>query len=194
MFVSRDVTFREDVFPFNKDTESAAYLKPLPVSMPSSTSRDYDYEFDYDFGTVGTSHDDASQSDFPSQYDNPHVNSENSGEPDASENTSTSALSEVPVRRSTRIKKPSVWLHPYTSYLVKSEPSTMSAVIDQEVQPDSSCFMTSVTTTVDPTSYKQAVKFAHWVEAMNVELEALERNGTWMITTLPPGKVAIQCR
>ena len=35
--------------------------------------------------------------------------------------------------------------------------------------------MTAVTTNVDPTSFKQAVKCQHWVEAMNCELEALER-------------------
>jgi len=29
---------------------------------------------------------------------------------------------------------------------------------------------------------------------MNVELQALERNDTWMLTKLPPGKRAIGCK
>lgn len=29
---------------------------------------------------------------------------------------------------------------------------------------------------------------------MNVELESLESNNTWEVTTLPPGKVAIGCK
>lgn len=38
------------------------------------------------------------------------------------------------------------------------------------------------------------MKHAHWVKAMNTELDALERNGTWLITPLPPGKTVIGCK
>nr|KYP51592.1 Copia protein [Cajanus cajan] len=40
----------------------------------------------------------------------------------------------------------------------------------------------------------QDVSHTHWQEAMKSELDALEANNTWSITTLPPGKQAIGCR
>lgn len=46
----------------------------------------------------------------------------------------------------------------------------------------------------DPCSYKQASKDARWVTAMQHELDALELNKTWELTTLPAGKKAIDSK
>ncbi|XP_074293776.1 uncharacterized protein LOC141620932 [Silene latifolia] len=43
----------------------------------------------------------------------------------------------------------------------------------------------------EPSSYAQAKDDPNWQEAMNKELQALEDNHTWILTTLPPGKKAI---
>ncbi|KAL0307924.1 UNVERIFIED_CONTAM: hypothetical protein Sangu_3002700 [Sesamum angustifolium] len=43
----------------------------------------------------------------------------------------------------------------------------------------------------EPHNYKQAVEGPKWGETMNQELLALEKNDTWAITPLPPGKKAI---
>lgn len=43
----------------------------------------------------------------------------------------------------------------------------------------------------EPSSYNQAMQDTQWVDAMDNELEALEKNGTWELTTLPEGKTAI---
>ena len=40
-------------------------------------------------------------------------------------------------------------------------------------------------------SFKEAIKDLQWCKAMNLELRALENNGTWELTLLPPGKKAI---
>lgn len=53
------------------------------------------------------------------------------------------------------------------------------------------CLLSSVTNDSPPTTYKQAIFSHHWVNAMNNELDALELNNTWEITTLPEGKTAI---
>lgn len=43
----------------------------------------------------------------------------------------------------------------------------------------------------EPTSYNEASKDPQWVEAMHNEIDALNRNKTWKIVTLPKGKRAI---
>nr|GFD28814.1 cysteine-rich RLK (receptor-like protein kinase) 8 [Tanacetum cinerariifolium] len=40
-------------------------------------------------------------------------------------------------------------------------------------------------------NFKEAVADPGWCSAMDAELEALEENGTWELTSLPPGKKAI---
>ena len=49
------------------------------------------------------------------------------------------------------------------------------------------CYQASLTVTADPTDFSKALQRDHWVKAMNVELEALEKNQTWEIVPLPPG-------
>ncbi|KAL0340416.1 UNVERIFIED_CONTAM: Retrovirus-related Pol polyprotein from transposon RE2 [Sesamum radiatum] len=46
----------------------------------------------------------------------------------------------------------------------------------------------------EPRTYYQASKDDKWVEAMNQELTALEKNDTWDLVELPPGKKAIGSR
>ncbi|KAL0350510.1 UNVERIFIED_CONTAM: Retrovirus-related Pol polyprotein from transposon RE2 [Sesamum radiatum] len=45
--------------------------------------------------------------------------------------------------------------------------------------------------TQEPRSYPEASKDARWVAAMNDELSALDKNETWELVPLPPGKRAI---
>lgn len=40
----------------------------------------------------------------------------------------------------------------------------------------------------EPESYSQASKEKEWVKAMEVELSAIERNKTWELVRLPPGR------
>ncbi|GKA52735.1 putative RNA-directed DNA polymerase [Tanacetum coccineum] len=42
-----------------------------------------------------------------------------------------------------------------------------------------------------PKTFDEASKDIRWVEAMNLEMEALNRNGTWVITELPVGRKPI---
>ncbi|GJT96324.1 putative RNA-directed DNA polymerase [Tanacetum coccineum] len=44
---------------------------------------------------------------------------------------------------------------------------------------------------VEPKSFDEASKDIRWVEAMNLEMEALNRNGTWVVTDLPVGRKSI---
>nr|XP_017228665.1 PREDICTED: uncharacterized protein LOC108203964 [Daucus carota subsp. sativus] len=46
----------------------------------------------------------------------------------------------------------------------------------------------------EPSTYKQVVQDSNWCTAMQTEINALEANNTWVITTLPPDKHAAGCK
>ncbi|KAL0358031.1 UNVERIFIED_CONTAM: Retrovirus-related Pol polyprotein from transposon TNT 1-94 [Sesamum calycinum] len=50
-------------------------------------------------------------------------------------------------------------------------------------------FVAQVSSVQEPKSFLQASKDTHWVATMNLELQALEQNGTWELTSLPPDKL-----
>ena len=45
-----------------------------------------------------------------------------------------------------------------------------------------------------PTSVQEALKDDNWIQAMNEEMSALERNETWKIVERPKDKKAVGCR
>lgn len=60
--------------------------------------------------------------------------------------------------------------------------------------PPHSSFMTNMFTIKEPCSYHQAKQDINWIHAMNKELEALEKNDTGQLTSLPKGKKSISCK
>ena len=52
----------------------------------------------------------------------------------------------------------------------------------------------SVSSHYEPQFYHQAIPFAHWREAMSVELSTMESNNTWTVVPLPVGKRSISFR
>lgn len=46
----------------------------------------------------------------------------------------------------------------------------------------------------EPSSYYEVVTQPDWVYVMRKELQVLEENNTWEITSPPPGRKAIGCR
>lgn len=46
----------------------------------------------------------------------------------------------------------------------------------------------------EPTNFSQAMKKAEWRKAMRAEMDAVETNGTWELTTLPKGRKAIDLK
>ncbi|XP_074303040.1 uncharacterized protein LOC141637462 [Silene latifolia] len=58
----------------------------------------------------------------------------------------------------------------------------------------SDSFLAAIDETREPKNYREAAGHPKWQEAMYKEIDALERNGTWEIVSLPPGKKPIGCR
>ncbi|KAL0423514.1 UNVERIFIED_CONTAM: Retrovirus-related Pol polyprotein from transposon RE1 [Sesamum radiatum] len=55
-------------------------------------------------------------------------------------------------------------------------------------------FIAVLSTLQEPHSYKQAQHSIEWVHAMQEELQALEHNKTWELSSLPPYKKPIGCK
>ncbi|XP_052482955.1 uncharacterized mitochondrial protein AtMg00820-like [Gossypium raimondii] len=73
--------------------------------------------------------------------------------------------------------------YPITNYLTLSHFS-----------PKHRAFLANLTTQTEPKSYEEAALHPHWQKAMDIELQALERNHTWSIVSLPTGQKPIGCR
>ncbi|GKA04083.1 ribonuclease H-like domain-containing protein [Tanacetum coccineum] len=56
------------------------------------------------------------------------------------------------------------------------------------------CFATNLNKTFEPKTFHEACNNKEWITAMNTEMEALNRNETWEITLLPPGRKPIGCK
>ncbi|GJX88637.1 reverse transcriptase domain-containing protein [Tanacetum coccineum] len=55
-------------------------------------------------------------------------------------------------------------------------------------------FSTNMNKIYEPRTYTEAYKDSRWIEAINLEMEALNRNGTWSVTELPNNRKAIRCK
>lgn len=55
-------------------------------------------------------------------------------------------------------------------------------------------FLTGITTGHEPATFAEAVKDEGWRRTMQIEVDALEKNNTWTVETLPPGKKAIESK
>ncbi|CAA7030657.1 unnamed protein product [Microthlaspi erraticum] len=84
-------------------------------------------------------------------------------------------------------KEPSVSLlgtaHPLSAYLSYDKLSLEYRLF---------CF--SILAEKEPQAFKEAVKVQHWLDAMNLELDALVSTKTWVIYSLPEDKHAIGCK
>ncbi|GKC47894.1 putative RNA-directed DNA polymerase [Tanacetum coccineum] len=55
-------------------------------------------------------------------------------------------------------------------------------------------FVTNLNKAIEPKSYKDASTDPRWIDAMNKEMEALNRNNTWEICDFPKGRRPITCK
>lgn len=112
--------------------------------------------------------------------------------------------------RGCRVKYPSTRLQDYVTNTVhKLSPSPCSSaqshasgapypithyVNCEKISLPNKHFLAAISAEKEPLYFHEAVKDARWRDAMQTEIEALERNHTWSIQKLPHGKKALGCK
>jgi transposase InsO family protein len=64
----------------------------------------------------------------------------------------------------------------------------------KKFSPSHRSFLVSLNTIVIPTTLSEALSNEKWKQAMNAEMEALEKNKTWELVKLPAGKKPVGCK
>lgn len=128
------------------------------------------------------------------------ANSSHSPETDLNPGITPSVSSTHPlVRRSDRNRNQPPWMSDFivnqilATDLPSSYPSS-SLMSSLEFSTAHINFLGKLSGITEPQTYTEASKSPKWVEAMNAELEALERNQTWELTSLPRDKKPIGSR
>jgi len=115
------------------------------------------------------------------------------------------------IRKYSRVLKPRAYLEAYHCNLLSNTihppflPASSSSA-ESCKYPLSSClsyqhlssahkhFALSLSSSLEPTNYDDAMCLKNWKNAVKVELEALNKNNTWKLTSLPAHKKAIGCK
>ncbi|GJV76542.1 ribonuclease H-like domain-containing protein [Tanacetum coccineum] len=116
-----------------------------------------------------------------------NVTSEGNGQTNQNGEGPSNVLGTSPVlRRSTRQK---VMPIKYNDYVVSSHAKygLEKYVSYANLFRRNFCFSTTLNKSIEPKSFQEASQNPKWIEAMNLEMEALHKNNTYILTDLPPG-------
>ncbi|KAL2252609.1 UNVERIFIED_CONTAM: Retrovirus-related Pol polyprotein from transposon RE1 [Sesamum indicum] len=168
IIVSIDVTFHENTFPY-----IGLQNDPISCCLPQ-------VDAGIDEKTIDST---ETNTDIDGNF-----NTEDSHE---EENTKTAANHNEVLRRSTRITSRPARLEDY----ICSNISEHTHIPIKSPSPSThACFVSACCLPQEPKTYAEAIKKEEWRNAMNTELEALEKNQTWEITKLPKHKRVIGCK
>ncbi|GJV80576.1 ribosome-inactivating protein [Tanacetum coccineum] len=90
----------------------------------------------------------------------------------------------IPSRKSTRTTTLPLKL----KYFVLSHTPRANQVSQTPLVPYFQDFINALLVQKDPVNFKEAIADSDWCKAMDVRLQDLEKNGTWELPHLPPGK------
>ncbi|KAI3830073.1 hypothetical protein L1987_04206 [Smallanthus sonchifolius] len=195
---SRDVKFYENIFPFKedkiftqqnfsfkKDVNNLNFFDMFEASSPKfPESENPDDEGEGSQGTTGQQ---------PSIPNNTTGEADHTVEPIDETNPSEGADAQNQPRRSSRTVKLPKKL---SEFIVegKVKYGVEKVVNYSKLSSENFCFVSSINKTVEPKCFNEAVTNPNWVNAMNEEMEALNRNNTWTLVDLPIGRKAIGCK
>jgi Reverse transcriptase (RNA-dependent DNA polymerase) len=96
-------------------------------------------------------------------------------------------------RQSTRISHPPAKLKYYVTYHAVKYPIQKYVRYDK-LSAKYQTFLTQISSDVEPKTFEETIKHKVWVDAMEGELKALNRNNTWELVKIPDGKKTMGCR
>ncbi|XP_049342649.1 uncharacterized protein LOC125806940 [Solanum verrucosum] len=97
------------------------------------------------------------------------------------------------IRRSTRAKQSPAWLTDFVTQKAVKYPLG-NYVSYNHLSSSYQCYIAASSSLKEPSTYSEAVTDQRWIDAMQLEIQALESNNTWVVTDLPQGKKPIGCR
>ena len=214
MYLSRDVIFHEHSFPFafisnsvpDSFTPCDDVVAPsssagndsfvTPISIPNFVPNDIDNAlFPSSISTNPILDNDITSSlmstaisPSPSQVLSPAT---------PSSSPLVVPASPVPFRKSARDTRPPAYLQDYacTTFAPGAAYDLAQCITYSHLEPGyQSYLMTVGSSPQQPQAFSQAVQDPLWRAAMDSEIQALENNHTWDVTTLPPSKLPIGCK
>ena len=79
--------------------------------------------------------------------------------------------------------------------LTHTTPYPLSSVLSYaKIKPHYKAFILSYSLETEPKNFHEAMSSDRWKKAVNMELHAMEENGTWYVVSLPPGKNVVGCK
>ena len=96
----------------------------------------------------------------------------------------------VSSRKSSRPTKPPIWMKDYiTATLGQNSKYPLANHRSYDhVSSNYHSYLVNFSDSVEPQTFGQACKDPKWIEAMKLEVKALEDNKTWLVVDLPLGK------
>ncbi|KAK9125652.1 hypothetical protein Scep_014498 [Stephania cephalantha] len=169
VFVSRDVVFYENVFPFRSSSFSSSDSPMLPLPLAD----------DSDSPSLSVPSQVLPVSPTSPSFVIPKRSTRIKNPPGWLNDFVTNVI--IPTNIS------SSFSHSSSVF----DPPTFPYIISPHMSDHYKVFFAAVSMVKEPSSFQQAQKDPIWVDAMNKELQALELNETWILTDLPSDKKAI---
>ena len=201
--ISRDVDFHESHFPFHNKVSSIPstnlFYLPSITSFTTLEYQDIPDIFTFPFHSTSSTENDIIDISSTSEtsYLQTNISSEPSS-PSLNTPTITSSHQQVheqqipPLRRTSRLSKPSAYLADYKCNTVTKH--WCNLVSFAQLHNQHHAYLTTSSIISEPTTYSQAATDPLWNEAMNKELSALQENQTWEVVSLPANKKPIGCK
>ena len=214
VFLSRDVIFHEHSFPFASVSNSVPdsftscddVVAPsssvgndffvTPISFPDFVPNDIDNASFPSSISTDPILDNAITSSFMSTAVSP-IPSKVLSPTAPSSSPLVVPASPVPLRKSARDTRPPAYLQDYacTTFAPGAAYDLAKCITYSHLDPGyQSYLMTVGSSPQEPQSFSQAVQDPLWRATMDKEIQALENNHTWDVTTLPPDKLPIGCK
>ncbi|KAL4341418.1 hypothetical protein GQ457_08G034010 [Hibiscus cannabinus] len=205
--IFHDVIFHDSIYPFHFSTPATSPFFPVhPQVLDSEILTLLPSSLQQSSVPVATSSSQVpsfsiSQIPFSSSPQSDSISSISSSAPilEFSEQHQSTSDPLVVSRKSTRVSKPPMWLDDYvrtyqSTFLSNVAYHISNYVYYSHLLPSAQVFLSSTSLFSEPTTYQEACKHLHWVQAMQEEIQALELNNTWSLVPMPLDKVVIGCK